>query len=162
MMPRAVAFPRRLPHPARIVGLLVAALPGGCFSTETQARYPEDLYHPDYVKRTKAVAQFAEQRDRSQLPEAFELLLDGDGSIRLVAYSTIRQMSPGAEDFGYRPYLPQDVRYGIVVRWQAWWVKNGGEAPVTAEAGGGGAPGAAEAEGAAEAPVPGATEAAHG
>ncbi len=102
---------------------------------ETHVQYPQDLYHPDYVKRSKAVAEFAGQRDKAQLPAAFQLLLDDDANIRLVAYATIRDLSPGAEDFGYRPYLPQDVRYGIVVRWQTWWVKNGGtaEAAKTAE-----------------------------
>jgi len=108
--------------------LLCAFLPallaiGGCRAVETHATYPEDLYHPDYVKRSKAVAIFAEKKDRSQLPEAFELLLDDDGQIRLMAYGTIRDLSPGGEDFGYRPYLPRDVRFGIVVRWQAWWTK---------------------------------------
>lgn len=107
---------------------------GGCFSTETNARYPEDLYHPDYVKRSRAVAEFAEQKDKAQLPEAFRLLLDEDGNIRLVAYSAIHQLSPGGEDFGYRPYLPRDVRFGIVARWQAWWVKSAEGAPATVEA----------------------------
>lgn len=140
-----------------LLGLLLAA--GGCRAVETHAQYPQDLYHPDYVKRSKAVAEFAEQRDRSQLPDAFQLLLDDDGNIRLVAYSAIREMSPGAEDFGYRPYLPADVRYGIVVRWQAWWVKNDGAARP---------PGATEAEGAAgaatggEAAEPPGAESAHG
>ncbi|HEX5137166.1 MAG TPA: hypothetical protein VFY93_09350 [Planctomycetota bacterium] len=96
---------------------------GGCRAVETHATYPQDLYHPDYVKRSKAVAIFAEKKDRGQLPEAFELLLDDDGQIRLVAYGAIRDLSPGGEDFGYRPYLPSDVRFGIVTRWQAWWTR---------------------------------------
>jgi hypothetical protein len=110
----------------------------GCRGVETRAEYPEDLYHPDYVKRSKAVATFAERKDREQMPEAFRLLLDEDAQIRLVAYGTIRELSPGGEDFGYRPYLPSDVRFGIVTRWQAWWSKNGGM-PV-ATSGGDGAP----------------------
>jgi hypothetical protein len=122
-----VGFRPQSPFPRR--GLLALLLWAGCRAVETHAEYPQDLYHPDYVKRSKAVAEFAEQRDRSQLPQAFELLLDDDAHIRLMAYTAIRDMSPGAEDFGYRPYLPQDVRYGIVVRWQAWWVKNGGATP---------------------------------
>lgn len=121
------------------MALLLAAA-AGCRAVETQVDYPKDLYHPDYVKRSKAVAEFAEQRDRSQLPEAFQLLLDDDANIRLVAYAAIRDLSPGAEDFGYRPYLPQDVRYGIVVRWQAWWVKNGGTGAGTAPEAGAAAP----------------------
>jgi hypothetical protein len=76
------------------------------------------------VKRSKAVAEFARRRDESQLPEAFRLLLDEDAGIRLVAYMTIRDLSPGNEDYGYRPYLPRDVRFGCATRWQAWW-KNG-------------------------------------
>jgi hypothetical protein len=107
--------------------LIVAA---GCRGVETHAEYPEDLYHPDYVKRSKAVATFAERKDKEQLPEAFRLLLDDDAQIRLVAYGTIRELSPGGEDFGYRPYLPRDVRFGIVTRWQAWWSRNGGTAGV--------------------------------
>jgi hypothetical protein len=134
MMRRAVARCPRFPLPRgpwAFVCILIA-IAGGCFTTETKARYPEDLYHPDYVKRTKAVAEFAEQRDKSQMPDAFQLLLDDDANIRLVAYHAIREMSPGGEDFGYRPYLPQDVRFGIVQRWQTWWVRNGEGPPVEA------------------------------
>lgn len=134
--------------------LLAAA---GCRAVETHAEYPADLYHPDYVKRSKAVAEFARQQDRSQLPEAFQLLLDDDANIRLVAYSAIREMSPGGEDFGYRPYLPGDVQYGIVVRWQAWWVKSTSAPAGEPEAEG--APGAATDQEAAEPPP---AEAAHG
>jgi len=102
---------------------------------ETSYRYPDDLFHPDYVKRSKAVAEFAEREDRSQLPEAFRLLLDDDANIRLVAYEAIRGMSDGAEDFGYRPYLPPEIRYGIVTRWRAWWEKSGTEPPAEASDG---------------------------
>lgn len=142
MMRHVVPFCRRLPG---VVGLLLATTAAGCFSTETKARYPEDLYHPDYVKRSKAVAAFAEQKDKSQLPDAFQLLLDQDANIRLVAYDTIRQMSPGGEDFGYRPYLSPDVRFGIVARWQTWWVRNGGTAAEPAVSAAGEAEGAAGA-----------------
>jgi hypothetical protein len=131
-MPRAVAFSSRFPL---VLALFAAA---GCRGVETHAEYPEDLYHPDYVKRSKAVATFAERKDRSQLPDAFRLLLDEDAQIRLVAYGTIRQLSPGGEDFGYRPYLPPDVRFGIVTRWQAWWEK-GGDVPAAEMEGAGGA-----------------------
>ncbi len=149
----------RSPLPRKaLLGLLLAT--GACRAVETHAQYPQDLYHPDYVKRSKAVATFAEQKDRSQLPDAFQLLLDDDANIRLVAYGAIREMSPGAEDFGYRPYLPQDVRFGIVVRWQAWWVKTDGtgEPPATTE--GEGVAGAEATEG--EAAGPAGTEAANG
>lgn len=141
MMRCAVAFHRCRSRILRegLLGLLLVAA-AGCRAVETEFEYPKDLYHPDYVKRSRAVAEFAEQRDRSQLPEAFQLLLDDDANIRLVAYAAIRDLSPGAEDFGYRPYLPQDVRYGIVVRWQAWWVKNGGTEAATAPEAGAAAP----------------------
>jgi hypothetical protein len=119
-MRRAVAFLRRST-------LFLALLAGaGCRGVETHAEYPEDLHHPDYVKRSKAVATFAERKDKEQLPDAFRLLLDDDAQIRLVAYGAIRDLSPGGEDFGYRPYLPREVRFGIVTRWQAWWSRNGG------------------------------------
>jgi len=158
MMRRAVAFPSRIPLPWRGLRLLaVVAVAAGCLRTETHVTYPDDLYHPDYVKRSKAVAEFAKRGDKTQLPEAFRLLLDDDANIRLVAYETIRDLSPGAEDKGYRPYLPHDVRFGIVVRWQAWWVKTEGSGE------GGGAPEeAAPSEVGKGAEDPGATEAAHG
>lgn len=130
MMRRAVPrHRRRLPLLRKglrlSTGLLLGAVAvAGCRAVETHVDYPKDLYHPDYVKRSKAVAEFAEQRDRKQLPEAFQLLLDDNANIRLVAYLAIRDLSPGEEDFGYRPYLPPDVRFGIVTRWQVWWVKN--------------------------------------
>lgn len=130
-MPHALALRSRS---TLLRGLLPALLAlGGCRAVETHATYPEDLHHPDYVKRSKAVAIFADKKDREQLPGAFELLLDDDGQIRLMAYGVIRELSPGGEDFGYRPYLPPDVRFGIVVRWQAWWEKTDGS-PVAASA----------------------------
>jgi len=123
-MPRVLAFRSRS---NLLWGLLPAWIAvAGCRGVETRAEYPQDLYHPDYVKRSKAVATFAERKDKEQLPEAFRLLLDDDAQIRLVAYGAIRDLSPGGEDFGYRPYLPSDVRFGIVTRWQAWWSRNGG------------------------------------
>ena len=162
MMRPVVAFHRcRMPLLRKGLPLSTGLLLGvaaavGCRAVETHADYPADLYHPDYVKRSKAVAEFAGQRDRKQLPKAFQLLLDDDANIRLVAYLTIRDLSPGAEDFGYRPYLSQDVRFGIVTRWQVWWVKNGetpgkgaAEPATAAEAAKGAA--AAEAAGTAEA-----------
>lgn len=144
MMPRAVAFRSRLPL---LLGLLLFAITAGCRAVETHAEYPADLYHPDYVKRSKAVATFAERKDKSQLPDAFRLLLDDDGNVRLIAYGAIRELSPGGEDFGYRPYLSREVRFGIVVRWQTWWVKGGGTGKATAAptADDGGAPEQGEA-----------------
>jgi hypothetical protein len=119
---------------SRSTFLLAVLAAAGCRAVETHAEYPEDLYHPDYVKRSKAVAMFAERKDREQLPDAFRLLLDDDAQIRLVAYGAIRDLSPGGEDFGYRPYLPRDVRFGIVTRWQAWWSRGGGVALAEGEA----------------------------
>jgi hypothetical protein len=126
MMRRAVAASPRPTPPRKGLRLsawlvALALLPAACRAVETSYRYPEDLRHPDYVKRSLAVAEFAELRDRAQLPDAFRLLLDENAQIRLVAYEAIRDLSPNGEDFGYRPYLPEDVRCGIVLRWQAWW-----------------------------------------
>jgi len=70
-----------------------------------------------------ATMEFARLEDGSQLPRAFDLLLDRESSIRAAAHDTIRDLS-GGEDFGYLPYLSEDVRIGIVARWQAWWVKS--------------------------------------
>jgi hypothetical protein len=95
----------------------------GCRSVGTSFEYPDDLTHPNYVKRSMAVRQFGELKDRSQLPDAFRLLLDEESHIRAMAYETIRELSPDGEDFGYRPYLSEDVRIGIVTRWEAWWRK---------------------------------------
>lgn len=105
-------------HMVRLACLL--ALLGACRSVTTDYRYPEDLYHPNYVKRSKAVREFAETKDQNVMPRAFSLLLDVEPHIRAVAYETIREMG-GGEDFGYRPYLSEDVRIGIVARWEAWW-----------------------------------------
>jgi hypothetical protein len=106
--------------------LILLAVAAGCRQTTTY-QYPSDLYNPNYIKRAKAVTRFAVEQDESQLPEAFRLLLDEESSLRLLAYETIRDLS-GGEDFGYRPYLPLDVRIGIVTRWEAWWRKRGAEA----------------------------------
>jgi len=136
MMRRAVAFRGREPLLRKGWGLLLLGVvtAGGC-AYETHIEYPEDLYHPNYVKRSKAVAEFARRKDKSQLPQAFELLLDEDANIRLVAHETIRELTPDHDDKGYRPYLPLELRYAIVVRWQAAWIYNtGGGAGAEADA----------------------------
>ena len=93
-----------------------------CRGVTTDYRYPYDLTHPNYVKRTKAAREFAGSRDRAQLPEAFDLLMDEEAHIRSLAYEAIKAMSADGTDFGYRSYLPAAVRIGIVERWEAWWV----------------------------------------
>jgi len=105
--------------------LVLGALPA-CRAVTTSYRYPDDLTHPNYVKRTKAVQQFAAMRDVSQLPDAFDLLLDEEDQIRALAYETLKAMSPDGRDFGYRAYLPESARIGIVARWRAWWVARQG------------------------------------
>ena len=102
-----------------IVALALAA----CLPKTTSFDYPDDLTHPNYVKRSMAVQRFGELQDRSQLPDAYQLLLDDDAHIRAMAYETIRGLSTDGEDFGYRPYLSEAVRVGIVLRWEAWWRK---------------------------------------
>jgi len=105
------------------VCVLCATLTWACRGVTTSYVYPDDLTHPDYVKRTKAVREFAERRDRERLPSAFDLLLDEEGQIRAMAHETLRAMMPGGEDFGYRPYLPPKTLRGIVARWKAWWLE---------------------------------------
>lgn len=112
--------------------LLFLVIAAGCRAVTTSYDYPDDLRHPNYVKRSKAVQQFAELKDERQLPEAFSLLLDEEPHIRLLAHSTLRSLSPGGEDFGYRAYLPPADRIRIAERWRAWWTKTR-----TAEASGG-------------------------
>ncbi|MHC4549050.1 MAG: hypothetical protein ACYTEZ_09740 [Planctomycetota bacterium] len=104
--------------------LSALAVLAACRAVSTSFEYPGDLRHPSYVKRSMAVRRFAELEDRTQLPDAFRLLLDEEAHIRAVAYETIRALSPDGEDFGYRPWLPEDVRIGIVMRWEAWWRKS--------------------------------------
>ncbi|MHC5012816.1 MAG: hypothetical protein ACYTG6_18040 [Planctomycetota bacterium] len=94
---------------------------GACSAT-TSYRYPQDLNNPNYVKRSKAVREFVAKKDESRLPRAFELLMDDEAHIRALAHEAIRDMMPNGEDFGYRPYLSESVRAGIVARWQAWWL----------------------------------------
>jgi hypothetical protein len=111
--------------PMRVIAWILAAgaLSVACTrKTTTTFVYPDDLTHPSYVKRTKAVREFAARKDASRLPDAFSLLLDREAHIRSMAYDAIRSMSPEGRDFGYRPYLSADVRAGIVERWEAWWV----------------------------------------
>ena len=124
--------------------ILLLALTG-CISATTQADYPEDLYSPNYVLRTQAALEFAGRRDESQLPDAFDLLLDSEGQIRALAWTTIRSLTPGERDFGYRPYLDEDVRWGIVARWRASWIA--GREDDAADPGDGSAVAAAEPAG---------------
>ncbi len=110
----------------RLTLVLVLAVLGACRGVTTSYTYPDGLTHPNYVKRTRAVRQFAAERDASQLPAAFDLLLDEEDHIRLLAHEAIKAMSPDGKDFGYRSYLPESVRIGIVARWEAWWVAQQG------------------------------------
>jgi hypothetical protein len=106
----------------RVLVLIVVV--GACKAATTSYDYPEDLDHPDYVKRSQAVRRFADLRDKEQLPGAFRLLLDDEAHIRALAHATLRAMMRGKEDFGYRPYLPEAERYSIATRWEAWWIKS--------------------------------------
>jgi len=114
--------------------LLAAALLASCRGVETSYRYPEDLRHPNYVKRSKSACEFARRADASQLPGAFDLLLDREEHIRELAHATIRSLSAGRRDFGYRAWLGEAVRAGIVARWRAWWEAGQPAGPAPAEA----------------------------
>lgn len=120
---------------SRVVRFLlpVLACAAACRSVETPYRYPDDLDSPSYVKRAKALGEFAVLRDEKEVGRAFRLLRDEDAGIRNVAWLTLRDLMPGDEDFGYRPYLPGDVRGGIAKRWEAWWRKGGPAADAAAE-----------------------------
>ena len=102
------------------IATLMCLLPA-CGSTTTSYEYPDDLTSPNYIERTKAARRFAADRDRSQIPVAFGLLLDDEAEIRVLAYRGLVELMPEGEDFGYRPYLGADVRAGIAERWEAWW-----------------------------------------
>ncbi len=104
---------------------------GGCRAVTTSYVYPDDLTHPDYVKRSKAVQQFVADKDVSQLPAAFALLNDEDGQIRAMAFLAIREMSRDGTDWGYAPYLDAKTRREAVRRWRSWWVA--GQGPRTLE-----------------------------
>jgi hypothetical protein len=115
---------------------LAASCLCACRAVETSYRYPDDLDHPDYVKRAKAVDEFVSRGDAARLPHAFHLLRDPDPGIRAQAWLAIRDLS-GGEDFGYRPYLSAGVRAGIVARWRAWWCSGRGAPEPEREAVGG-------------------------
>lgn len=101
---------------------------GTCKATSTSFDYPDDLTHPNYVKRSLAAQRFAELRDEEQLPRAFGLLLDEEAHIRLLADRTLRAMMPDAPEFGYRPYLAEADRIRTAGDWEAWWRSSRGEA----------------------------------
>ncbi len=115
-------------------GFLLLLASAGCRAVTTSYIYPDDLTHPDYVKRSKAVRQFLEEKDVSQLPAAFDLLEDEDGQIRAMAFLAIREMSRDGIDWGYAPYFDAKKRREIVRRWRNWWVA--GQKPRTLEEGG--------------------------
>ena len=76
------------------------------------------------LKRTIQKTGFAASKDASQLPAAFDLLLDEEGQIRSIAFSAIREIMPEGEQvayYGYQPYLPDTVRVGMVERLEALW-----------------------------------------
>jgi hypothetical protein len=106
-------------------GSVLLLLFAACKATTTSFDYPEDLTHPNYVQRSRAVQRFAELEDEEQLPRAFALLLDPEPHIRLVIDRTLRAMMPDAPDFGYRAYLPEADRIRIAADWEAWWRSRG-------------------------------------
>ena len=111
---------------SRAVWILPAlALAAACRSGATPYRYPADPHHPSHVKRSRAPSDCANEGSDEDMAPAFRLLRDEDGGIRTVAWQALRARMPGEEDFGYRPYLPEDVRAGIAQRWEAWWRKGG-------------------------------------
>ena len=125
------------------IWVMAALLGGGCVKRTTPHVYPQDLTHPNPVRRTAAAQQFAARRDASQLPAAFDLLLDEEGQIRSIAFSAIREIMPEGEEvafYGYQSYLPDTVRVGMVERLEALWkqthpvVSDPGAADVTKEA----------------------------
>jgi len=104
------------------LGLFAVAVLFACSGTTTSYVYPADLTHPNYVKRSKAVQEFATRADEEQLPGAFRLLMDDHAHIRAIAAEALRSMTPGGRDFGYKAYLPARDRAGIAERWRAYWV----------------------------------------
>ncbi len=108
--------------------VILAAILVGCAGTTTAYSYPDDLMHPNYVKRSRAVREFAERGDEARLPGAFRLLMDDQAHIRAIAADVLRELTPGGRDFGYRAHLPLRDRAGITARWRAFWLAaRGGE-----------------------------------
>lgn len=126
--PRPVSAMMRRKMPWLRCFLPAALLLASCRSVTTPFTYPDDLTNPNYVKRTMAAREFAARKDKSQLPAAFRLLMDREAQIRVLAHETIRDLTPGGRDFGYRPYLDEATRARIVGDWKAWWLENRGEA----------------------------------
>lgn len=120
--PVSAMMPRKMPWLRCF--LPVALVLASCRSVTTSFDYPDDLRNPNYVKRSLAVRRFAVLKDEGQLPAAFRLLMDKEAPIRVLAHETIRDLSPGGEDFGYKPYLDERVRARIVKDWRSWWVAN--------------------------------------
>lgn len=120
----------RMPRAAFAALCLLCA----CRAIETPYAYPADLRHPNYVKRTKATAEFARRQDAAQLPGAFDLLTDPEHEIRALAYQTLRALSRGGRDFGYRPYLSQPALGRAAQQWRAWWEAGQPEEAPAAEA----------------------------
>ena len=116
------------PSMREIVWMWAAAtLLGGCVKKSTPYVYPDDLTHANYVRRTKAVRHFARNPDPADLDRIFDRLLDPEAQIRAIAYESITALMPAGEDFGYRPYLSEGTRVGIVRRWRRWWFEERGQ-----------------------------------
>ncbi len=107
------------------VPLLLSVL-ASCRGVVTGYRYPDDLTHPNYVKRSQAVREFAATQDRSQLPRVFGLLNDPEAHIRAIAHRGLRALMPGEQDFGFEPSLPEQDRVRIAATWRSWWEAEAG------------------------------------
>ena len=105
----------------RLLPACLLVVSGSCVGATTGLDYPRDLGSPNPVRRTRAAREFAIRRDRERALQAFCLLRDTEGQVRLLVYDALKEMSPEGEDFGYRPYLEPDVRTGTAARWEAWW-----------------------------------------
>ncbi len=106
--------------------LVVAAGMASCRGVVTGYRYPDDLTHPNYVKRSQAAREFAATADRAQLPRAFTLLNDPEAHIRAIIHRGIRALMPGGTDFGFDASLPEQDRARIAASWRAWWESGAG------------------------------------
>ena len=105
----------------RLLPACLLVVYASCVGATTGVDYPQDLGSPNPVRRTRAAREFAIRRDKERALQAFCLLRDSEGQVRLLIYGALKEMSPGGEDFGYRPYLEADVRTGTAARWEAWW-----------------------------------------
>lgn len=109
-----------------VLGAFCALLPGCLAATPRRIRPSEDLLDPNPTRRLQAVSETSRLRDQAQIPLLIERLDDADEGVRLLAGTTLTDLT--GRDTGYVAFAPPAERRRQVQEWRSWWSSPEGQA----------------------------------